>query len=109
MGVHSILVLLRASKWQTKWRPPGVGGGAAHIPERGDGGPLLLPRGALPGTQHAAPSLAAHAGNGDPQIMGCPSLLLYLPPPGTLPAAPQSPLLSELGHRTVWHSLGRYR
>lgn len=41
MGVHSILVLLRASKWQTKWCPPGVGGGAAHIPERGDGVPFF--------------------------------------------------------------------
>lgn len=42
MGVYSIPVLPRASEWQTEWRlpPPRGGGGAAHIPERGEGGPF---------------------------------------------------------------------
>lgn len=93
MGVCSILVLPRASKWQTKWRrPPGVGGGPAHIPEGGHGVPFFSQgEQALPSALLSAPSLEAQAGNSEPWITaGHPPPSTCLPASSrTLPAAPQ--------------------
>lgn len=93
MGVYSILVLPRASEWQTEWRlaTAPLAGEERSTFLKEEKGPPSPPKGSP--AQNPAPRIMSHVGNSKPLMLGylppCPAPHLSpLPPSSTLPEAP---------------------